>query len=292
MQQPEAFLPTAHAQSHDQGGLGAMPVYLPPPPQPQPRRNGLVLAAVSGGALLFGLLIGIAIGRATAEESVAVAPVATPTEVGHLAVASSPVDGNVTVDGRFVGVAPIERLDLDPGKHSIVIDAFGYQPYAGTLEIRLQGKVNLTVLLAAIGGGSASNGNITGGGKATKVVIPPSALLPATPDVGRSDAKGGTPRTSRRSDPVSSYTPPPAPAEPPPRPRRDCSGEKSRCRDSCSRAEGDCRFSCNGCVSCSSSVGWDECKRQCDTCRSSCDRNTKFCETTCDGQYDNCQSSQ
>jgi PEGA domain len=245
-------------------------------------------AAVLLATLLVGLAIGIALGRATTG-SVAAAPPAT-TDLGQLGVSSLPADGNVTVDGRFVGVAPIERLDLDPGKHSIVIDVFGFQPYAGTLAIEPRGKVNLKVLLVPIGGAGTTSGNLTGPGKATKATVPASALLPATPGVDAKSpgaAPGGTREPKRGSPPA-----PPRVVEPPPRPRRDCSGEQSRCRDSCSRAETDCRFSCPNCGSCPTSVGWDECNRQCNSCRGSCDQNTKFCASSCDGQYDNCQATQ
>ena len=243
------------------------------------------------GALLLGMIVGIAIGHATAEAPApAPAPTAAAAELGRLGVSSKPTDGNVTVDGRFVGVTPVERLDLDPGKHTVVIDAFGYQPYAGTLAIEPHGKLNLKVTLAPIGAAGTTRGEASGTGKATVVVIPPSALQP----VAIPDSKP-EPKKRRSADTASSYTPsysPPPPApEPPPRPRRDCSGEKSRCRDGCSHAEFDCRSNCPNCVSCPSSVGSDECRRQCDSCRASCDSNTKFCQSSCDSQYDNCQAS-
>lgn len=248
-----------------------------------------ILALV--GALLLGLIVGIAIGHATAEAP-APAPATAPgsgSDLGHLGVSSKPADGNVTVDGRFVGVTPVERLDLDPGKHTVVIDAFGYQPYAGTLAIEPHGKLNLKVTLAPIGAGGATSGEASGAGKATVVVIPPSALQPAAVTA---EAKPEPKKPRRSIDTSSSYSPSPAPPpEPPPRPRRDCGGEKSRCRDGCSHAEFDCRSNCPNCVTCPSSVGSEECRRQCDTCRASCDRNTKFCESSCDSQYDNCQAS-
>ena len=202
-------------------------------------------------------------------------------ELGHLGVVSKPADGNVVVDGRFVGVAPIDRVDLDPGKHSVVIDAFGYQPYSGTLEIEPRGKLNLSVTLAPVGVDAPTTGSVAGVGTARHAVVPPSALLPA----------GGAPAaTEPNRKPARSPSATPAPARTPP--RRDCSGEKSRCHESCSRAETDCRFACPGCSSCNTSVGWDECKRQCDTCRNGCDQNIKFCESSCDSQYNSCEASQ
>ncbi|HEY6040191.1 MAG TPA: PEGA domain-containing protein, partial [Kofleriaceae bacterium] len=106
---------------------------VPPPPQvPRPPPSGprTTLAIVAGVVLILGIAIGVAIGHATSGGSPA--PAVAAADLGHLAVTSKPVDANVLVDGRFSGVAPLERLDLDPGKHSVVIDAFGYQPHSGT----------------------------------------------------------------------------------------------------------------------------------------------------------------
>lgn len=269
MQPPDALGPTAPQHARDAGALQPSP----------PRRRPLAIAIPI--ALLVGLAIGVLVGRATSTASRVIAP---SIVLGHLRTSSMPVDGNVVVDGRFVGVTPIDRLDLDPGKHSVVIDAFGYQPYAGTIEIEPVGKLNLSVTLAPLGGEAPTVGSVSGAGTATHAVVPPSALLP--------------PRGALAADPIrkpvpvrsSSAAPAPAPIRAPP--RRDCSGDKSRCRESCSRAETDCRFACPGCSSCLTSVGWDECKRQCDTCRNGCDQNTRFCETSCDTQSNSCEASQ
>ncbi|HEU0033011.1 MAG TPA: PEGA domain-containing protein [Kofleriaceae bacterium] len=293
MQPHDALLPTMPAQPDPPDPRG--PVQLHAVVTARPSSRALRIAGLVG-MLLLGLVIGIAIGNATAP-SAAAPPATTAVAIGQLRVSSKPAEGNVTVDGRFVGVSPIERVDLDPGKHSVVIDAFGYQPYAGTLAIDAGGKVSLDVLLAPIGGADSTKGNVSGGGgKATTAKIPASALVTNQPAGGTTAqdtataVKTAPKRTSRRND-DSSSSPPARVFEPPPRPRRDCSGEKSRCRDGCSRAETDCRFSCNTCSSCLSSMGQDECRRQCESCRSSCERNTKFCESSCDSQYDNCQAS-
>jgi len=254
------------------------------------KRIAMLAAALLLG-LLIGIGIGVAIGRSDGEAEVAATPTPTPSDIGHLAVSSQPAESNVTLDGRFVGVTPIERLDLDPGKHSIVIDVFGYQPYSGTLSMEPRGKLNFRVFLAPLGGTGTTTGKLAGGGTATHAIVPPSALAPAgdDPRPGKAPARGPS---SRRAS-VSSYTPPPPPALlPPARPRRDCGGEESRCKSGCSSAESSCRFNCPNCVSCPSSVGWDECKRQCDACRGSCDQNTKFCESSCRSQHDNCEASQ
>ena len=230
-------------------------------------------------ALIVALVIGVVIGRAWSPAAVATA--AAPSPIGRLHVQSTPVDGNVVVDGRFAGVSPIERLDLDPGKHSVVIDAFGYQPYSGTLQIEPHGTLNLAITLAALGDATATSGSFTGVGTVKYMIVPPSALLPAHP--------AGPPP----ADPPVRKTAASAPSRSQPSvPRRDCSGEKSRCREGCSRAESDCRFSCSTCTSCLTSVGWDECHRQCDQCRGGCEQNTKFCESSCESQYGSCQASQ
>ena len=260
------------------------PAVVQPPfvplPQRHPDRRSTAIIVIA--VLIVGIAIGLVIGHASSSATATPAAVAA-SDLGHLGVTSSPVDGNVLVDGRFAGVAPIERLDLDPGKHSVVIDAFGYQPYSGTLLIESRGKLNLSVLLAPLGTTGVTSGSASGAGKATRAVVPPSALVPAT-----SGAPPVTPlpapeakKTSRRAEPSA-----------PSLPRRDCDGEKSRCTDNCRRASTDCEFSCPGCSSCNTSTGWDECKRQCDTCRGSCQNNTKFCESSCETQYSNCEASQ
>jgi hypothetical protein len=276
MHSPDALLPTQPVPAG------------PPPPRPLRRPPPWKEIASAAAGIVVGLLVGVAIGRAMTSESATTTTPATAASTGRLKVSSKPADGNVIVDGRFVGVSPVERIDLEPGKHTIVIDVFGYQPYAGTLDIEPLSPLTLTVLLAPIGARDATTtGTAVGAGKATFVPVPASALLPAA------SAPAPPRATSRRSQP--SVAPTPSQVEqqpqPPPRPRRDCEGEKSTCRDHCSRASFDCRSSCPNCVGCPSSVGWDECKRQCDTCRGSCEQNTKFCESGCDAQYSSCSAS-
>ena len=275
---PNVIGPTAPQHAIDAGVVP--PIASAPPPQRSSLPRAL-LAIVILGALLVGLVVGVLIGRAPS--TTVTSPPASV--VGQLAVSSSPADGNIVVDGRFVGVAPIARLDLDPGNHSVVVDAFGYQPYSATIAIEPRGKLHLSVTLAPVGVEAPTIGSVTGVGTAKHAVVPASALLPAggAPPAAEPNRKPAPPRASNAA---------PARTPPPPPPRRDCSGEKSRCRDSCRSAESDCRFSCPGCTSCLTSVGWDECKRQCDTCRTGCDQNTKFCESSCDSQYGSCEASQ
>jgi hypothetical protein len=228
-------------------------------------------------ALVVALVLGVVIGRASSTTPTTAATAPTASSLGRLHVQSSPVDGNVVVDGRFAGVAPIERLDLDPGKHSVVVDAFGYQPYSGTLQIEPRGTLNLSITLAALNSDAPTSGSFTGAGTAKYVIVPASALLPAR-------------APTAPSEPVRKPSPRSSPA--PSLPRRDCEGEKSRCRDGCSHAETDCRFSCPTCSSCLTSMGDEECQRQCTTCRSGCEQNTKFCQSSCDSQYSSCEASQ
>ncbi len=258
-------------------------VRMPPMPPLPPYRKG-PLIAILVGSVLVALVIGIAIGRASIEEPVAPGVPVEESERGRLKVASTPPESNVLLDGRFVGVAPLDNLDVDPGKHSIVIDLFGYQPYSGTIEVERRGNAKLTVSLAPLNTEGTSSGSVSGGGKATNMPVPRSALVGGGPAVAPAGGGGTQPK-------VTTSRPPPRASFPPPqRPRRDCSGENRTCRDGCYRADSDCRFSCPGCTSCLTSVGWDECKRQCDTCRNGCEQNKKFCESSCESQNRNCEA--
>jgi hypothetical protein len=256
-------------------------VRMPPMPPPPPSRKAIVIGMFAVVGIVV-LVIGIAIGRATVDAPETPTPPDTSSQRGRLKVLSTPAESNVLLDGRFVGVAPLENLDLDPGKHSVVIDVFGYQPYSGTIEVEPRGRVKLSVVLAPLHTSDTSIGNVSGGGTARAVTVPRSALLP--------------PKTTAPADPKSTASAPAstprAPVSIPQRPRRDCSGENRTCRDGCSRADSDCRFSCPGCSSCLTSVGWDECKRQCDSCRNGCEQNKKFCESSCSSQQSNCEATQ
>ena len=275
--QPDALGPTAPQHAHDPRAL--QPVQLSSPPPASHPRGPLAIAALVG--LLVGIVLGVLIGQTTSTTTAVTAPPAI--ELGYLHVSSRPMDGNVVVDGRFVGVAPIDRVDLDPGTHSVVIDAFGYQPYSGTLESSARQAEPVGDPGAARRRSSYDRQRYGCGHREARG----RATLGAR-------ARGAPPAKEPTPKPAHSHasSPAPAPAHAPSRPRRDCSGEKSRCQDSCRSASTDCRFSCPGCASCSTSVGWDECNRQCATCKSGCEQNTKFCETGCDSQYNSCEASQ
>jgi hypothetical protein len=257
-----------------------VPAHPPPPvvaPAKQPPSTRMVIAAGASVALV-GLLLGIAIGRATKSSSV-VAP--AKSQLAQLVVTSKPVDANVTVDGRFVGVSPVERIDLEAGKHSIVVDAFGYQPYAGTVEIEASAKSTLKVTLAPLGEKTETNGEVVGMKKASNAPVPASALAPF------SLTGTGTSKDGAKDAPASK---PSRPAYRPSAPKRDCSGERSRCRDSCSSADFSCTSRCSGCGSCS--TNWDECNRNCATCKQGCEQNVRFCESSCESNYNSCSASQ
>jgi hypothetical protein len=252
-------------------------VRMPPMPQPPDRRPMWIALFV--GAILVALAVGIAIGRASTDEPAAEVAVAVTSDRGKLKVISTPKDSNVILDGRFVGVAPLENLDVDPGKHTIVVDVFGYEPYSGTVEVEPRGNAKLTVVLGALNATEPTTGTVSGRGTLSRLTVPRSALMPTVP-------------SSPPAGPVSKPAPQPQQRTVTiQRPRRDCSGENRTCKDGCYRADSDCRFSCPGCSSCNTSTGWDECKRQCDTCRNGCEQNKKFCESSCSSQESSCNAS-
>jgi PEGA domain-containing protein len=246
------------------------------PSMPPPNRRPMWIALFAG-AILVALCVGIAIGRASTDEP-EVEVVAT-SDRGKLKVISTPKDSNVILDGRFVGVAPLENLDVDPGKHTIVVDVFGYEPYSGTVEVEARGNAKLTVVLGALNATEQTTGTVSGRGTLSRLTVPRSALMPTIP-------------SSPPAGPVSKPAPQPQQRTVTiQRPKRDCSGENRNCKDGCYRADTDCRFSCPGCSSCNTSTGWDECKRQCDTCRNGCEQNKRFCDTSCSSQESSCEAS-
>jgi hypothetical protein len=270
--EPGAYDPTVAV---DAGAVVRMP---PMPQPPSPRRAFLIAGFVL--AVIIALAIGVGIGRNTAEAPTAVVTAEAAPERGKLKVISTPADSNVILDGRFVGVAPLENLDVEPGKHTIVVDVFGYEPYSGTVEVEPRSNAKVTVVLGPLG--EQTTGTVSGRGSLTRLTVPRSALQPAV------TAPAGAPPQPR----VTTRSEPSRPVQlVPQRPRRDCGGEQSNCTSGCSRADSDCRFSCPGCTSCLTSVGWDECRRQCDTCRNGCEQNKKFCESSCSSQKSSCEAS-
>ena len=137
----------------------SMPPVAPHPAPPRPHSRGsrglhpalvvvLVLLALGVGGIIGALVMS----RMSDDEGTEAGapPEAVVASMGRLEVTSKPEGGTVVVDGRLVGLTPIERIDLDPGRHAVVIDAFGYQPYAGTITIVENGKPRARDLLVFI----------------------------------------------------------------------------------------------------------------------------------------------
>jgi hypothetical protein len=272
-------------QPHSDALGPTAPAHPPVQPQAAPSKMKLVWASIAAAAALLGILIGIVIGRGT-KDAPKPPSVVKPELLAQLLVTSKPVDANVTVDGRFVGVSPVERIDLDAGKHSVVIDAFGYQPYAGTVEVEPKAKASLKVVLAPIGDAKeTTKGDFEGAKTASNKAIPPTALAPISlTGTGTSKDAPATKKSGGGGGGGGSYRPPP--------PRRDCYNERDRCKSTCGSAETSCSMSCFGCSSCTSDLTSDQCKQRCESCRSNCKSNVTFCERQCEGQYDTCSSSQ
>ncbi len=253
-----------------------------PPPERRARWPLALAAGLAIGALL-GIAITFAVTGSDPDTETPARPATAGPETGHLEVTSVPGDGTVTVDGRLVGLTPIDRLDLDPGRHALVIEAFGYQPYAGTITIEAGGGASLEAHLAELGADTRSSGQWRGSGSHQARPVPtPSAAAPgSTAPAPTPSAK--QPATSakkkKKSRPRDDYEPP----------ARDCSGERSSCRSACDDAEFSCTSRCQYCGSCVTSMTWDECNRICNTCKQGCEQNLKFCESSCENRYDSCR---
>jgi hypothetical protein len=247
---------------------------------PSPRPAWPIAAAALGVGFGLGVLVGLF--AAGGNNDAAASHAAEAIEgSGELAVSSEPAGGVVLIDGRVVGLTPVPRLELAPGDHSIAIDLFGYQPYLGTLTIEAGGKAGLDAHLAALNdaSGARTRGDLRGSGKVVARPVPRSALVGAAPAAAApAPAANNKGKRSRRS--------PPARPEPP---RRDCSGEERTCTRACDRAMTDCDFGCPGCSSCLTTVGWDECRRQCDSCRQGCKSNLTFCKSRCESDRRQCR---
>jgi len=92
-----------------------------------------------------------------AEENIPVAPPkAVPPEPtltaspdksrGTVLLSATPENAEVTVDGSFVGNAPV-NLKLAPGKHTIAVSAKGYQTYTREITVMADSEVRLTASL-------------------------------------------------------------------------------------------------------------------------------------------------
>jgi hypothetical protein len=65
---------------------------------------------------------------------------------GRVILTATPENAEVTVDGSFVGNAPV-NLKLAPGKHTIAVSAKGYQPYTREITVMADSEVRLTASL-------------------------------------------------------------------------------------------------------------------------------------------------
>jgi hypothetical protein len=222
-----------------------------------------LLAVAAGVGAVFGHLAG---GRAI-RQVIGGGDKPTVPGMGRVEITSRPPGAHVFVDGRLVGITPLERVDLDPGRHAVVLEMKGYESYTGAVAVTAGKAASLEAQLAKAAGGVAGVGGGTGTG---------TAADGATPDAGV-------------SEPVAAKKP--RPAAPPPRPRRDCGSEKSRCDDHCDDANFDCTSRCPFCGSCNTSMTWEECNRQCQTCRQGCEQNKRFCDETCEANEENCEAA-
>jgi len=65
---------------------------------------------------------------------------------GTVVLSATPENADVTVDGSFVGNAPV-NLKLTPGKHTIVVSAKGYQGFTREITVMPDSEVRLTASL-------------------------------------------------------------------------------------------------------------------------------------------------
>jgi len=71
---------------------------------------------------------------------------APPDQKGTVLLAAIPENAEVSVDGVFVGNAPVV-LKLTPGKHTIGVNARGYQPMARDINVLPDSEVHLNASL-------------------------------------------------------------------------------------------------------------------------------------------------
>jgi hypothetical protein len=68
------------------------------------------------------------------------------TMLGTVILSASPENAEVTVDGNFVGNAPV-NLKLTPGKHTVAVAAKGYQGLTREITVMPDSEVRLTANL-------------------------------------------------------------------------------------------------------------------------------------------------
>ncbi len=72
-----------------------------------------------------------------------------PEEAPWITLTTEPSGAQVSVDGEFVGLAPVERV-LRPGSHRIVVSAEGYIDSAQEVEAAFNQRLNLSVSLSKV----------------------------------------------------------------------------------------------------------------------------------------------
>jgi hypothetical protein len=65
---------------------------------------------------------------------------------GTVILTAAPENAEVSVDGNFVGNAPV-NLKLAPGKHTIMVTAKGYEPFTREISVIADSEVRLTANL-------------------------------------------------------------------------------------------------------------------------------------------------
>lgn len=237
------------------------PSQAPLPPQRGYGAGALVAVAIVG--VVVGVIIGVAIARVD-RRAVAAAEAHAADAGGGIEVTSTPTDAMVTVDGRLVGITPIDRLALAPGRHHIVVDAYGYQPYAGTITVVAGGMASLEAVLAPVGGDARTTGTLSGAGKAEPRAVPATATTAAAPAEPEPEPE---PAKKRRRAP-----------------KRDCQDEFNDCDWSCTKGETDCDSDCFF------DHGHGNAAR--DACDASCEQIRKACRRQCESAQSRCWDSQ
>ena len=67
---------------------------------------------------------------------------------GTLVIRAFPLGARVRIDGELVGAAPLEPLDLPPGRHEVRVSADGFEPAIRITEVSTGGRTLLDVELA------------------------------------------------------------------------------------------------------------------------------------------------
>jgi len=84
--------------------------------------------------------------KAVPAEPSLTAAAAGKAALGTVVLSAAPENAEVSVDGNFVGNAPV-NLKLTPGKHTIVVSAKGYQGFTREITVMPDSEVRLTAAL-------------------------------------------------------------------------------------------------------------------------------------------------